>query len=706
MRATIRRDVNHPSVIAWCLFNESWGLGGETFRHDTDAQKWVLKMRDLAKEQLDPSRLVDDNSPCRNDHVQTDLNSWHFFIDDFAHARQHIARVVKNTWAGSGFHFVPGRVQDAAPLINSRFGAVGPHGGDRDISWGLRCLVTLLRRHDTLQGYVYAQLTDVQREHNGLLNYDRSSKEFGYDEFVPGMKPADLLGPDFVGFDVPPVVEVIPNSPITVPIFVSHFSQLSEEPLLRWRILGTDDLGRPVATPRKTQPVVWRRGQVVFQKPLTAEIPSERPFVGSLALELVDKSGDRIAANFVNLVFRPIARIDLAASPVGPFERNPRVEVLAPQLVALRLDPGDIAASRPEAFETAWLEDRGKFFIRGGEVEYQLALPKFVRDALPTGVVLLAEMSAGADPRQLDWPSHRGPSDCPQTQERKHPSRIAVDLLGEELWEFELPDAPADSRGVLSHLARYEGGSHGYMVKRKIDWKKDVAMRTKLAGSEPVRLVFRVMPSDDGGGLCLFGERLGRYVIDPTLLIWTARDLKQPAGWSSNVPVTVNRLRSRIDTAGGIRPGEDGGHVWRYTTEQPPATWAEPTFDDSSWKQGKSGFGSKDTSGVQVGTPWNTPALWMRTRCNMPPATRAIELRTFRDEDMEIHVNGKPLFGPSGGEQSGDWRGYRRRTLTDSQKALFNEGDNVISVRCRQGEDAGGVDLGIRWIVISRENGS
>ena len=30
MRGAIRRDFNHPSIIGWCLFNETWGFGGQS----------------------------------------------------------------------------------------------------------------------------------------------------------------------------------------------------------------------------------------------------------------------------------------------------------------------------------------------------------------------------------------------------------------------------------------------------------------------------------------------------------------------------------------------------------------------------------------------------------------------------------------------------------------------------------------------------
>ena len=210
MRATIQRDRNHPAVVAWCLFNETWVLGRDKLKNDRDTQDWVLQMWTEVKQQLDPSRLVEDNSPCRYDHVKTDVNSWHFYIDDYRLAREHIENVVRNTRPGSPFNYVPGRVQGTAPLINSEYGAVSARGGDRDVSWGFRHLTTQLRRHELIQGYVYTELTDIEWEHNGVVNYDRSAKQFGYDAFVPGMTVADLQGADFVGFDAPPAAEAGP----------------------------------------------------------------------------------------------------------------------------------------------------------------------------------------------------------------------------------------------------------------------------------------------------------------------------------------------------------------------------------------------------------------------------------------------------------------------------------------------------------------
>ncbi len=36
MRAAVERDFNHPSIIAWCMFNETWGFGGQV-----ELMKWM-----------------------------------------------------------------------------------------------------------------------------------------------------------------------------------------------------------------------------------------------------------------------------------------------------------------------------------------------------------------------------------------------------------------------------------------------------------------------------------------------------------------------------------------------------------------------------------------------------------------------------------------------------------------------------------------
>ena len=78
LRAQVERDYNHPSIFAWVNFNETWGLKGEGGVYEKETQEWVRDMYHLTKE-LDPTRLVEDNSACNYDHVESDINSWHAY---------------------------------------------------------------------------------------------------------------------------------------------------------------------------------------------------------------------------------------------------------------------------------------------------------------------------------------------------------------------------------------------------------------------------------------------------------------------------------------------------------------------------------------------------------------------------------------------------------------------------------------------------
>ena len=128
LRGNIDRDYNHPSIISWCNFNETWGLGGREYSEMHERQEWVREMYHLAKS-LDTTRLIEDNSPCLYDHVETDINSWHFYINDYDRAKEHIANVVEETYPGSAFNYVGGNVQTDAPLINSEYGGISAGSG-------------------------------------------------------------------------------------------------------------------------------------------------------------------------------------------------------------------------------------------------------------------------------------------------------------------------------------------------------------------------------------------------------------------------------------------------------------------------------------------------------------------------------------------------------------------------------------------------
>ena len=110
------------------------------------------------------------------------------------------------------------------------------------------------------------------------------------------------------------------------------------------------------------------------------------------------------------------------------------------------------------------------------------------------------------------------------------------------------------------------------------------------------------------------------------------------------------------------------------------------------WKRGPAGFGTPETPALQDKTLWDTPSIWLRTTVDVPAigADDSLVLHLFHDEDVEIFVNGKPLFAEEGYVSK-----YRDITLGESAKALFRPGKNTIAVRCKQTGGGQGIDLGI-----------
>ena len=275
MRRAIERDFNHPAVIAWCMFNETWGFGGQVELvklfgpqepgngegpkklANQDALKWVQQTWELAKS-LDPTRLIEDMSVVFWEHLDyyahgdTDINSWHFYVNDYTRAREHIEKVVHSTYAGSMFNYAEGYSQKQQPLITSEYGGIGALDGDVDVSWSFKFLTNELRRQPKLSAYVFTQLHDVEWEYNGFVNYDRTAKEFGYDPLV-------INHGDVLPMDAPPIRRCQPGERVRVEISSSHYARREHSGvILDWRVSGIDALGPHLAgigAGRGTDPV-------------------------------------------------------------------------------------------------------------------------------------------------------------------------------------------------------------------------------------------------------------------------------------------------------------------------------------------------------------------------------------------------------------------------------------------------------------------
>ena len=679
MHETILRDRNHPSIFSWVAFNETWGLGSPPdYKADRDTQAWVKRMVQEIKS-LDSSRLVEDNSPCNFDHVNaTDLNSWHFYIDDFAAARSHIEDVVNRSVPGSSFNYCPEERMNSAPLINSEYGAVSAGSGDRDISWGFRDLTTQLRKHPKIQGYVYTELTDIEWEHNGFANYDRTPKVFGFEAFVPKMTLADLQGSDFVGYNSPPIIVARPGEKISVPVFVSHYSNRVDAPTLRWWVTGVNEKGLRDEQKMPDLPTTWEPYTVTSQ-PTPLEFKLNGPFVGAVGFELVDSTGKRMAANFVNVVIKPV-------NPVA------RVERLDDHRVAIRFSPEDFS-------EQEWSKGRrrvaGKASGLGtGQFTYKLALPESVRMAKPLKVQSRFELAARAGTAKVDWPARLNPQDYPQTDQRQWPSAVEIGFGEDKARVISLPDDPADARGVLSHLSELDHGSYGYRVEFEAELSQ--TLRNELNAGNPLPVRFSV-PSE--GGLTIFGEDTGAFPFAPTLILTTEQALPTQLGVPEFDSLTVDLASSRLQVLiPFVEANSKEPALWRFNTVRAPAGWEQPGFNDSAWQTGPAGFGTPGTPGVDVHTNWQTSHIYLRKNVELAALNPRDEvcLGLIHDEDAKIYINGTLLHQAGGYITS-----PVTLVLSAQQKALFVPGRNTIAVECHNTRGGQGIDLGL-WIQKAR----
>jgi len=687
LRGAVARDFNHPSIFCWVLFNETWGIGDGGY--DADHQAWVRSMYELAKK-LDTTRLCEDNSANRRDHVACDLNTWHFYINDYERARERIAEVVKETYAGSTFNFAEGYKQGNQPLLNSEYGGIGAGLGDQDISYCLHYLTNLLRSHNKIQGFVYTELTDIEWEHNGLANYDRTPKEFGYPNLHGPHDPTtvrDIFNPDFVVLDGPPIRNVKSGEAVEVPVSISHYSSFDiVSPKIEWGLEGISLLGDRVKSAaldksRGERFAKVQRYSVVEQEPLKITFPNERGLY-LLTTYLAEGTARRPMANnwmWFNAIDAP----------------SPRVEKLDDTTVVLRFDPS--ASLAPD--ESGDLSLRGdkaatpdKYIGYGkGWVEYRVTIPKFIDPKTIGAIDLIMEMAPKARDEKLDWPARKKPVDYPQTDGRKFPSRVVVSLNGVRTAEWTLEDDPADERGILSHQKRQQPGSYGYLQRAKLSLDEKSAARNALErdGAIVVRLDYGPIESQPSGGLAIFGETNGAYPVEPTLLLSMTQPVTIPEGYDVNAPLTSGQRakpRALLPTVGF------GEAQWKYTFPKPPTNWTAPDFDDSTWKTGRHGFGRKGTPNTQVNTPWETDDIWLRWKGEIRPlpASAPVWIDYYHDEDMEVYVNGKLLL-----RERGHVTEYQTQRLTDEQRALFVEGENTIAVHCRQTAGGQFIDVGL-----------
>ncbi|MCX6924918.1 MAG: glycoside hydrolase family 2 [Verrucomicrobia bacterium] len=485
LRGMVARDFNHPAIFSWVTFNETWGLftkqpnGQRAYLPET--QDWVIKMYHLAKE-LDPTRLVEDNSPCNGDHTETDLNTWHDYLPGYAW-RARLDQIVQDTLAGSKWNFIGGRTQGNQPLFNSECGNVwGYEGstGDVDWSWDYHLMMNEFRRQPKIGGWLYTEHHDVINEWNGYWKFDRTNKYTGLEE-------------------------------------------MGKRLVLRSELYGWDTLGRRESYQLGGQPIAFEPWLAQELSPMNITMP-RKPCLAVLALSLETEAGVVLHRNFTTF---------LVANGSAP--RAEKLESAGSDLRVVRF--------APDTFKDAqWSQKQwnvlGGLKVNGaghGYFEYRLPWPEGLEAKQLASASLILEASAkqlfgkdreGAKAEEGDFMRGQGthdpsklPNSYPMTDTKTFPSQVRVRINGSVAGTFPLPDDPADHRGILSWHAQphdkklREAGSYGYLVQATLP------SEALEAAAQSKEIVIRLevdlaLP----GGLAIYGERFGRYPVDPTLV--------------------------------------------------------------------------------------------------------------------------------------------------------------------------------------------
>ena len=190
----VESNFNHPAIIGWCPFNETWGQFSTTARR-------ILKSVYEETKRLDPTRPVIDTSG--GDHVATDIYDQHGYDQNPESFRKSY---IDYNGKDDSFYLFRRNEQiyiPDLPFFLSEFGGIkwipeSKRNNAADNAWGYgeapkteeeffaryEGLVSALLEAPNIMGFCYTQLYDVEQEVNGLYTYEREKKFADYSRII------------------------------------------------------------------------------------------------------------------------------------------------------------------------------------------------------------------------------------------------------------------------------------------------------------------------------------------------------------------------------------------------------------------------------------------------------------------------------------------------------------------------------------------
>ncbi len=178
----LERDFNHPSIIGWCPFNETWEYG----------PKFARQCDDVMKIAYETTKAYDSTRPCIDTsggyHVITDIYDIHDYSQDVEQYRERYRKLADEGVLWDPF---PSRQHwSGEPVFVSEYGGIGFKLEKDETTWcygeSSTSAEEFYRRYAGLTdalldskgviGFCYTQLYDIEQEQNGLYTYAREPK--------------------------------------------------------------------------------------------------------------------------------------------------------------------------------------------------------------------------------------------------------------------------------------------------------------------------------------------------------------------------------------------------------------------------------------------------------------------------------------------------------------------------------------------------
>ena len=169
------------------------------------------------------------------------------------------------------------------------------------------------------------------------------------------------------------------------------------------------------------------------------------------------------------------------------------------------------------------------------------------------------------------------------------------------------------------------------------------------------------------------------------------REEKVPASWLKPLHDKLLATPDAADYKTVLATSEDKAQEWKYILENPGAGWESPSFDDKAWKDGKGGFGTRETPNSKVGTNWKEKEIWLRREFTVKDRPQGnLVLRIFHDEDATVFLNGTEIA-----KLPGHTGNYALIELSEKAADALKPGGNVLAIHVKQTAGGQFIDAGL-----------